>query len=207
MNIKKLRLWNAGGGGLFHDEELGVMERSAFRENVRIGDGLLSLYEYPADDSGAKIHEQGRCLFCCFENLIVNAGRTALAALQRHTIDGAGAAGTYDLGYLGVGDGSLGGATVPLPADTVMASELTDPVGGPVVSGVPRPTLTVSTPPPGAMTNLWTGQIGTADLNGSSIDEAALWCLDDSTMFSYRTFGAQAKTSGFVMEFRWSIIF
>jgi hypothetical protein len=209
MSIRKLRIWNADGGNLFHDEELGVIHRSSFRERTKIGEGMVSLYKYPGDDDGSPIREKGECLFCCFDNLIVNTGRAALAALQRHTIDGATAGGTLDLGYLGVGVGSVGGATVPLPGDTSMATESTDPVGGPVVSGVPRPTLSVATPPPGPpyMTNLWTGQIGTADLNGLSIDEAALWCLDDSTMFAYRTFGAQAKTSGFVLEFRWSIIF
>lgn len=209
MKFNKLKLWNLKSGNLFHDEELGVLHRSSFREKTKLAEGMLSIYEYPADDSGSPIREKGRCMHCSMENLIVNVGRAALASLQRHTIDGGTAGGTYDLGYLAVGTGSTGGVTVPLPGDTGLATEATDPVGGPVVSGVPRPALTVATPPPGPpyVTNLWTGQLGTADLNGSAIDEAGLFCLDDTTLFAYRTFAAQTKSAGFIMEFRWSIIF
>ncbi len=169
--------------------------------------GILGIYEFPADDDGSPIYEKGRPLEIG-NNLIVNAGRAALASLQRATVASITATGVFDLGYLAVGSGSSGGTTTPLPTDTGLASEDTDPVGGPVVSGVPRPLLSVSTPAPTPFTvNLWTAQIASTQLNGVDIDEAGLFCLDDSTLFSYRTFAAQTKSSGFVMEFRWSILF
>jgi hypothetical protein len=117
--------------------------------------------------------------------------------------------GVFDLGELAVGDGSSGGTVTPQPGDTGLSTEQTDPQGGPVVSGVPRPTMTVTTPPPGPpfLTNLWTAQIGTSQLNGITIDEAGIFCLDDSTLFARRTFTGQTKASGFVMEFRWSILY
>ena len=207
-NFRKLIRWNTTAGGLFYPEELAVMERMSLRDKCHVADGSLAIYEFPADDLGQPIREKGR-LLCLGDNLIVNWGRHALAYLQRHTaVEGAvypgvgGGAGIHDLGYLAVGDGSGGGAVVPQPTDTALASELT---GGPV----PRPLLSVTTPPPGPpyMVNLWSGQIGTSQLNGETINEAAMFCLDDSTMFNYRTFANQAKSAGFVMEFRWTIIF
>ena len=200
--------WNQTPGGLFFPEERAIHQLVCFRERYHFADGVLAIYEYPADDDGSPIRKKGRCLMCG-PNLIVNSGRAATRALNSDTADGGVAAGVFDLGYLAVGVGSGGGAVSPLPGDIALATESTDPVAGPVVSGVPRPLMSVTTPPPGPpfMTNLWTGQIGATDLNGLSIDEAGIFCLDDSTLFCYRTFAAQAKSAGFVMEFRWSIIF
>lgn len=204
--FKKMMSWVQSAGGLYHPEEVAV--HAAAKERYAVCDGLLAIYEYPADDNGNPIRSKGRCLDLG-PNLIVNTGRAASRALNSHTADGATAAGVYDLGLLAVGTGSTGGATAPVSGDTSLATEATDPVGGPVVSGVPRPTMTATTPPPGPpfLSNLWSAQIGTGELNGSAIDEAGIYCLDDTTLFSYRTFAAQTKSAGFVMEFRWTIIF
>jgi hypothetical protein len=204
---RRLQKWNQKAGGLFLPEELAVQEKACFRERVRLAEGCLAVYEYPAKDDGTPLREKGRCLVLQ-ENLIVNLGRASLAALQRGTFDGGGAFGTMDLGYLGIGNGSGGGGTVPAPGNTAMTAELTG-AGVPGPGGIVRPSVVCTTPPPGPpyMTNLWSAQIGTAELNGFSLDEAALFCLDNATMFSFRTFTAQAKAAGFVMEFRWTIIF
>jgi len=209
ISKKKLQVWNQSSGGIYFLEELEMFERD-YKDNglsdvVRMR-GFLSIVEYPADDDGSPIKEKGRVLEAN-KNLIVNVGRASLASLQRTTAAGLTTIGVFDLGLLAVGDGSSGGSSVPQPSDTGLANERTDPVGGPVVSGVTRPTLSVSTPAPSPFTtNLWSAQIGTTQLNGVDIDEAALFCLDDATMFSYRTFAAQTKASGFVLEFRWSIL-
>jgi hypothetical protein len=171
--------------------------------------GFLSILSIPVDDSGILIREKAMVVDAG-KNLIVNLGRAALASMNRATAAGLPVVGIFDLGELAVGNGSGGGAGhIPQPTDIALVAESTDPIGGPVVSGVPRPILQVTTPPPGPpfITNLWTAQIGTTQLNGVAIDEAALFCLDDTTMFSYRTFTAQTKAAGFVMEFRWSILF
>jgi hypothetical protein len=198
--------WGYSAGGLLYPEE--VKFHQGMKERDAICDGALAIYEFPADADGNAIRSKGR-LLDIGQNLIVNVGRAAIAALQRGTADGGGAEGTYDLGYLAVGTGSGGGATSPVPGDTGLATEGTDPVGGPVVSGVPRPLCSVTTPPPGPpyISNLWSAQIGSAELNGSAIDEAGIYCLDDSTLYCYRTFAAQTKSAGFVMEFRWTHIF
>jgi hypothetical protein len=211
ISKKKLLQWNRSSGGIFFPEELEMFEKIdlGLVDKVEVLDGILGLYEFPADDCGRPIRSRGRCLDIG-PNLIVNAGRAALASLQRTTAAGLTTIGVLDLGLLAVGSGSGGGAGhTPQPTDTALQTENTDPIGGPVVSGVPRPTLQVSTPPPGPpfVTNLWTAQIGTTQLNGVAIDEAATFCLDDSTMFSYRTFAAQTKASGFVIEIRWSHLF
>jgi len=210
LEKSKITKWNKSAGGIFFPEELDLIEKYtmelADKEKVQ---GILGIYEFPADDDGTPIREKGRCLVAG-KNLIVNSGRGALASMHRATAASLAVVGTYDLGYLAVGSGSVGGAGhTPLPADTSLQTEDTDPVSGPVVSGVPRPTLQVSTPPPGPpfVTNLWTAQIGTTQLNGTAIDEAGLYCLDDTTLFSYRTFAAQTKAAGFVLEFRWSVLF
>lgn len=172
-------------------------------------EGVLGIFKIPVRKNGLQMRDQAECILQPGKNLIVNTGREALRRLQAHTAEGATAAGSYDLGYLAVGDGSLSGATVPQPTDTSLINEITDPVGGPVVSGVPRPLLTVTAPPPGPpfTTNLWTAQIGTTQFNGQTINEAGLVCLNDITLFAFRTFTNQTKDAGFVMEFRWSIIF
>lgn len=207
---RKLIKWNQKAGGLYFPEELELFEKISYGlcDGINIK-GALSIYEFPADDNGGAIRSKGRCL-ASGKNLIVNTGRASLASLQRTTAASIITAGVFDLGLLAVGTGSGGGSGhTPVPTDTALQNEVTDPVGGPVVSGVTRPTLQVSTPPPGPpfTTNLWTAQIGTTQLNGESIDEAALFCLDDSIMFSYRTFAAQTKASGFVHEYRWTILF
>lgn len=209
--FKKLIQWNKTSGGLYYPEELALQAARSFREKVKMVDGVLAIYEFPAADDGSPVREKGRCLFAD-GNLIVNLGRGACASSQRLTADTI-PPGTYDLGYLGVGNGSGGGATTPQPGDIAMANELTGsalvPAPVPATALILRPLLTVTTPPPGPpyMSNLWTGQIGTADLNTYVIDEAALWCRDNTTLFSYRTFAGQTKSAGFVMEFRWTILF
>jgi len=198
--------WTQTAGGLLYPEE--VTFHAHMRERHAICDGALAIFEFPALADGSPDRSRGR-LLDIGQNLIVNSGRAAIAELQRHTADGAAAAGVFDLGYLAVGTGSGGGAISPVPGDTALATEGTDPVAGPVVSGVPRPLCSVSTPPPGPpfMSNLWSAQIGSTELNGSAIDEAGIFCLDDATLYCYRTFAAQTKSAGFVMEFRWTHIF
>ena len=208
MEHKKLIQWNQSAGGLYFPEELDFFQKQSLREKSDMADGHLSIVQMPADDDGAPIREKAEVLDAG-DNLIVTVGRASLASLHRTTAAGLTTIGVFDLGLLAVGSGSGGGAGhTPDPADVGLQTESTDPVGGPVVSGVPRPTLSVSTPPPGPpfLTNLWTAQIGTTQLNGVAIDEAGLFCLDDSTLFSYRSFTAQTKASGFVMEFRWSVL-
>lgn len=206
--MKKLTKWNESAGGIFYPEELAFYEKNALLDKSNHADGHLTILQMPADDDGKPIREKAEIL-TIGENLIVNVGRAALASLQRATAASLVTIGVFDLGLLAVGSGSGGGlGHTPQPSDTALQSEDTDPVGGPVVSGVTRPTLAISTPPPGPpfLTNLWTAQLGTTQLNGVAIDEAALFCLDDTTMFSYRTFAAQTKAAGFIMEFRWSIL-
>ena len=187
-------------------EELAVYEKLCFRERVKMAEGFLAIYEFPVDENGTPLREKGRCLLMQ-DNLIVNGGRASLASLQRGTLDGGIAFGVLDLGYGAVGNGSAGGAVTPQPTDTALAAELTGATTPPGV--ILRPLLSVSTPPPGPpfLVNLWSFQIGTAQLNGYAIDEFAMFCLDNSTMFNYRTFTAQTKGSGFTMEFRCSTIF
>jgi hypothetical protein len=198
---RRLTRWNQKAGGLFLPEEMAVYEKLCFREHVKMAEGFLAIYEFPVDDSGTPLREKGRCLLMQ-DNLIVNGGRASLASLQRGTLDGGGAFGVLDLGYGAVGNGSGGGAITPQPTDTALAAELTNGV-------IPRPLLSVSTPPPGPpfLVNLWSFQIGTAQLNGFAIDEASMFCLNSLTMFNYRTFAGQTKSSGFTMEFRFSTIF
>lgn len=209
INKRKLVKWNQTSGGLYFPEELELFEKiEKGLVDAETAKGFCSIYRFPADDDGNAIREKQECLNQG-PNLIVNLGRASLASLQRATVTATSVEGSLDLGLLAVGHGSGGGAGhTPLPTDSTLQNEDTDPVGGPVVSGVPRPTLQVTTPAPSPFTtNLWVAQLGTTQLNGIAIDEAALLCLDDTTMFSYRTFAAQNKTSGFVMEFRWSILF
>jgi hypothetical protein len=208
MNLKKVRQWNESAGGIFYPEELEFYEKNVWKEKCPLADGHMSLVQMEADDDGNPIRETAEVLVCG-ENLIVNVGRGALASMHRATAAGLTVVGVFDLGLLAVGSGSSGGTVTPLPADTGLSTEETDPVGGPVVSGVPRPAMIVTTPPPGPpfLTNLWTAQIGTAQLNGVTIDEAGIFCLDDGTLFARRTFTGQTKAAGFVMEFRWSILY
>jgi hypothetical protein len=204
--MRRLLRWNREKArNLFYPEELAVAKKLSFRERVPIAEGCLGIYSYPCDDDGVPIREKGRCLV--FDsNLIVNAGRASLAALQRGTYDGGVAFGVYDLGYLAVGNGSGSGGVTPQPTDPSLAAELTGATAPPGV--IVRPSLSCTTPPPGPpfLVNLWSAQIGPSELNGYNIDEAALYCLDTVTMFSYRTFAAQAKSAGITFEFRWSIL-
>lgn len=209
MNWRRFLNWNQDKArGLFHREELAVQGKVRLRDKVKLAEGVLAIYEYPVQDDGTPLREKGRCLHL-ESNLIVNLGRASLAALNRGTIDGGVAFGVYDLGYLAVGDGSGGGGTTPQPGDSGLANELTGPPPLTPPAIILRPLLSVTTPPPGPvfMTNLWSAQLGTGDLNGYAIDEAGLFCLDNTTLFSYRTFAAQTKSAGFAMEFRWTIIF
>ena len=185
--------------------------RNSFLEPVKRQDGVLGIYKIPVDDDGTPVEEKRECL-TCDTNLIVDVGRAAIRALQAHTAEGGTAAGLLDLGYLAVGggplptDGSSNGTLTPQPADTSILDELTTPSGG----GGPvfRPLLSLTTPPPAPLkTNLWTAQIGTTELNGNFINNAGLFCLNESTLFAFRTFVNQLKDSSFVMEFRWTILF
>lgn len=207
--LRRLLNWGQDKGrNLFHREELAVASTLRLRDRVKVAEGILSLYEYPCDDKGAPIREKGRCRLV-EKNLIVNTGRASLAALNRGTFDGGVAFGVYDFGYLAVGDGSGGGGTTPQPTDTALANELTGPAPLAPPAVILRPLLTCTTPPPGPpyLTNLWSAQIGPAELNGYTLDEAALICLDNITMGTYRTFPGQAKAAGVAFEFRWVLVF
>ncbi len=219
--------WKKSEGGIYFAEEIGAMERhhaarnsprsrwgqlkSAFilRDDVEVSEGVLGIYKVPVDDNGNKIESKRECL-SLGSNLIVNTGREMLRSLQAHTSEGSTSAGNDDLGFLAVGggtmasDGSNNGTITPQPADTAILDELTNPVG-PVF----RPLLSLTVPAPGPpfTTNLWSAQIATTELNGNFINNAGMFGLDNSTLFSFRTFVNQTKDSGFVMEFRWSIIF
>ncbi len=224
-------------GGVYFPEEVGALERltnrpnsrvmalkkairelamalypgKGFKELVKRQDGVLALYKIPVDDTGRPIEEKRECL-ACDENLIVDVGRASIRALQAHTTEGGTAAGLFDLGFLAVGggllatDGSNNGTLTPQPNNTVILDELTTPSGG----GGPvfRPLLSLTAPPPAPLkTNLWTAQIGTTELNGNFINNAGLFCLNETTLFSFRTFVNQIKDASFVMEFRWTILF
>lgn len=199
MRTNKTIQWKQSAGGLFYPEE--IKKLVELKDRAKKADGVLGIFEMPVDEAGQPIRSQARCL-SLGENLIVNVGRESLRQLQSHTTEVNGASGTKDLGFLAVGDGSAGGSTVPQPGDTGLISELT-------TGGFVRPQLSVTVPPPGPpfTVNLWSAQIGTTELNGETINEAALFSLDNTTMFSFRTFANQVKSSGFVMEFRWSILF
>jgi hypothetical protein len=206
---EKLIKWHRSEGGIYFPEEMDVIRHLYLKDKVKKADGVLGIYKIPVDENGVQQRDKAECL-ACGTNLIVDVGRASLRALQAHTAEGGTAAGTFDLGTLAVGggtnptDGSNNGTITPQPGDTAILDELTS-VSGPV----PRPTLALSTPPPGPpfTTNLWSAQIGTTELNGNVINNAGLYCLDNQTLFSFRTFVNQVKDSGFVMEFRWSIIF
>lgn len=204
----KLTKWHVSEGGIYYAEELEAIRRVKLSDTVHKA-GVLGIYKIPVGPSGELLRDQAECLNTG-SNLIVNTGRASLRALQAHTAEGGTAAGTFDLGTLAVGggpdptDGSNNGTTTPQPTDTAILDELTS-----VSGAVPRPTLSLTTPPPGPpfTTNLWSAQIGTTQLNGNVINNAGLYCLDNQTLFAFRTFVNQVKDSGFVMEFRWSIIF
>ena len=221
------RKWKKSEGGVYYAEEIGAMERhlaaqqsnrsrwgrikSAFllKDEVKLSEGVLGIFKVPVDDYGNKIESKRECL-SLDSNLIVNVGREMLRSLQAHTAEGSSSAGSDDLGFLAVGggtlasDGSNNGTITPLPTDTALLDELTSP-SGPVF----RPLLSLTVPAPGPpfTTNLWSAQIGTTQLNSNFINNAGLFGLDNATLFSFRTFVNQTKDSGFVMEFRWSIIF
>lgn len=205
----KLIKWHRSQGGIYYPEEIEQFKSLWFKDKIHKADGILGIYKIPVDTQGNLLRDKAECL-TVGSNLIVNTGRASLRALQAHTVEGETAAGAFDLGYLAVGggdnptDGSNNGTTTPQPADTALLDELTS-----VAGAVPRPQLSLTVPPPGPpfTTNLWTAQIGTTQLNGKYINNAGLYCLDNQTLFSFRTFVNQIKDSGFVMEFRWSIIF
>ncbi len=206
---EKLIKWHRSEGGIYYPEEMDVIRHLYLTDKVKKVDGVLGIYKIPVDKNGVQQPDKAECLMCGV-NLIVDVGRASLRALQAHTAEGSTAAGTFDLGTLAVGggtlatDGSNNGTITPQTTDTAILDELTS------ISGVvPRPTLALTTPPPGPpfTTNLWSAQIGTTELNGNVINNAGLFCLDNQTLFSFRTFVNQVKDSGFVIEFRWSIIF
>jgi len=186
---------------LYPEEAAVVAELRREAEGRVLVQGCLSFVAHEPGKSGR--------VLTCGRNLVVNTGKEALAKLFGATALGyapatiVGNATTgLDIGYLAVGDGGLS----PLPTTTSLNSELTVPAPGP---GVIRPTFIASLPPPGPpfTTLLATAQIGTADLNGSNIDEAAIYCFDDTTMFAARGFGAIAKTAAYALEARWTITF
>jgi hypothetical protein len=194
--IRRLRQYNEKVGGLYLPSELGAIERLSKQRDTHLVQGYLTIVQYEAEDLARDtlaVLDEG-------SNLIVDTGREALRELQAQTAETNNAAGNKDLGFLGVGDGSNEGASIPSTSTTGLFNELT--TGSPA-----RPTLSVTAPPPSPNTvNLWTAQIGSGELNGSIIDEAALFCLD-GTMYAMRTFAGQAKSTGFAMEFRWTQIF
>lgn len=212
LSKKKLIRWNQSAGGIFFPTELELMS-NVFLEDRCPTHGLMSIYAYPEGH-----REAGHLLELMpgqtvVENLIVNVGRAALATLSRATAAGilpTGAIGVYDLGYLAVGKGSSGGGSLPDPLSVALYSETT---GSTVPPGIIlRPLMTVTTPPPGPpfMTNLWTGQIGSTQLNlppDNIINEAGIYCLNQTTLFSFRTFANQTKSVGFVFEVRWTHLF
>lgn len=194
--------WKERPSGLLYPVETSFL--NGHKERAKVADGVFCIYQYPADDDGNPIYEKGECILEPQYNLIVNTGRESLRKLQAHSAEGGTAAGQFDLGFLAVGNGSNSGATLPLPGNTGLIAELTS-----VMGPVPRPQLNVTAPPPGPpfTVNLWTAQIGTGQLNGQNINEAGMFCLNNTTLFNHRTFANQAKSSGFVLEFRFSILF
>lgn len=200
----KEKSWGKRPSGLLIPVERAFLEARSATERANCRDGVLTIVQYPADDDGNPIYEKMEVLLGPCYNLIVSTGREALRKLQAHSAEGGTAAGLFDLGYLAVGNGSSSGATVPLPGNTALLAELTS-----VAGAVPRPQLNVTAPPPGPpfTVNLWTAQIGTGQLNGENINEMGMFCLNQTTLFNHRTFANQAKSSGFVMEFRTTVIF
>jgi len=210
INKQKITRWNESAGGIYFPEELEEISNLYLRDECHVK-GIFSIACFPEghpEEAQLLDLERGQK---AVQNLIVNTGRAALAQLSRATASGLlpGAAVTvYDLGYLATGKGSAGGATLPDPTDTGLIDETT-------VAIIPRPLMIVTTPPPGPpfTTNLWTGQIGSAQLNGAPnniINEAGIFCLDGAvagTLFCFRTFANQTKSAGFIFEVRWSHIF
>jgi hypothetical protein len=213
MNMKKvnksrLTRWNESAGGLFYPEELEIASNMYLKEEHHTR-GVLSIAEWPEghpEEAHLLELESGRG---AVENLIVNTGRGSLAKASALT-SLAQPASEWDLGYLAVGTGGAG--NVPAPTDFELYNEVTVTVA----PGVLRPLMvaTQSAPAP-FMTNLWTAQIGSTELNGSLIDEAGIYCLNLSTvpagggvtLFCYRVFSDQTKSAGFVWECRWTHIF
>lgn len=197
-------------GGIYYAEESGYIEGLLFEEKVG-ATGTLSIVAYPGDPLPPGEKHPDAVVLDLGHNLILDLGRAALASLQRHTVDGGTASGNFDLGFLALGNGSNGGLITPNASDTALNAETT---GAP--TGVNRKSLNVATPPPGPpfLTNLWTAQIGPQEFNQTTgspplnqINEAGLVCLDDTTLFSLRTFANQLKSAGITFEFRWSIAF
>lgn len=203
VTVNRAKRWTRAEGGFYFLEELDVM--GVFKERVTVR-GVLSIVEWPEDCPPEQRDAETRFLVPPGHNLIVNTGKEALAQLQRLTAAALAVSGVKDLGYLAVGHGAL----APLPTTTALTSESTgpNPPAAPPASGVVRPLLSVTAPPPGPpfTSNLWTAQIGSAQLNSAPYNvfsEAALFCLDDATMFAARGGFSQAKTPGFASEFRW----
>lgn len=209
ISSRTVRKWREGARGIWLPEEVDHLQTLIFEEQVRLA-GFLSIVEYPGNERHlARSLDMGH-------NLIVDLGRASLASLQSGTVDGGGAFGVYDLGYLAVGRGSSGGSLDPDPSDVGLLNETTAPTSGGSPAGVARPILNVTKPPPGPpfLTNLWSAQIGPTEMNQTTgspplnqVNEAGLFCLDNATLFAHRTFANQTKSAGFTMEFRWTIIF
>jgi hypothetical protein len=204
------RHWARSEGGIYFAEELGVLHRLSGARDCCGVLGILAVVQYPVDEQGQLIPEKAEVLDVG-ENLVVNLGKEALRELQALTAEGNGSDGVKDLGRLALGRGSSGGASTPSLTTTGLFTESTVPSGG--APDTPnRPTLTVTAPAPGPpfTTNLWAGQIASSEMNNapqSTINEAGLFCLDNSTLFAMRTFANQTKAVGFVFELRWSTLF
>lgn len=205
-SYKRLRKWHRSEGGIYYEAELAEIHRRSALRDKHVIQGFLTGYQYPPGHP-----EEAEILIPPGPNLVVDLGREALRELQATTAESNSSPGSKDLGYLAVGNGSSGGSTTPNPTDSALNSESTGATAGSAPSGVARPLLSVTTPPPGPpfTTNLWSGQFGSSELNSApynQIDEAGLYCLDNSTLYALRTFTTQTKASGFALELRWTII-
>ncbi len=187
-----MKKWSKTPGGIFYAEELD--EICALHETLRL-EGFLTLVGWPEDDP-----EDVRVHFSPRKNLIVNLGRESVLQLASYTARSV-AAPNRDLGTLGVGTGSSNGSLTPSSSTTALYNELTD--GTPARYSLVHSFGDVTTP---HVLSLWTAQVPAGDLVGSTINEAALFSRDGS-MFAMRTFADQAKTSGYVLEFRWTIAY
>jgi hypothetical protein len=203
ISKKRLVRWNQSNKGLFLPEELEklseVYNDHATSDSLKV-EGFVSIRKIPVDcPEKAELADLGTGPVG--KNLITDTGRAALCRLARDVAAGGGGGALYSLGYLAVGDGSGSGALVPNAASTELYSELTGTT--PV-----RPMCSLTTPGSAPLVTLiLTAQIGYSELNGTSIDESAIFCLDNSTMFSFKTFTAQQKDVYFVFEWRWTIVF
>jgi hypothetical protein len=207
---KKLIKWNESVGGVYYPEELEAIYNSQskiFKEKES-AEGYLSIRKIPVDNpSGAALLDLGSG-DKVKKNLIVDGGRAAIATMMRDTAIGGGNSPLYSLGYLAVGYGGAGMS--PAHGTVALWDESTSPTGPPV-NRILRPIMSVSTPAPAPfMTNIWTAQIASDELNVAPYDvinNAGMYCLDNATLFCIRTFLSFTKTIDFIYQFIWLTAF